>query len=368
MPTKPRASVAKLPPYSYAPASPSNVERIIQLGQNELALAPSPAVAIAINAHNRNFNHTKYGDPNFTELRESIAKVKQLKPDHLVITTGSVEMMNALAKAYLDPGDHIVCNQFGYKYFETIAAIAAVEVSLAPEQNFHANVDTMLRAVQPNTKMLFLANPNNPTGTRISDDDIRRLRDELAQDIMLIVDEAYSEFIDDDNYVSSTALVDEGKNVVVLRTFSKAYGLAALRIGWAYVPSDVVANVNQVIPASSVPTLSLAAASAAMLDSDHMQKVCMQTVATRKQFQRDIEAMGLQALPANGNFLLMLVPNNWPSEANRHDADDICENLRQQGIVIRPTRGFGIPNGLRVTIGTPEEMQILTSVLRAFVN
>ena len=363
MTTKPRPSVAALPPYSYAPSSVPGVKHIIQLGQNELALPPSPRVSEAIEAHNRAFNHSKYGEPNYPELRSAISQIHNLKPDGIIITAGSVETMNALAKTYLDPGDHVVCNQYGYKYFETIAAIAGVQVGHAPEVDFHVDVNAMLKAVQPNTKMLFLVNPNNPTGTRIPSSDINRLREQLDDHIMLIVDEAYSEFIDDLNFVSSMSLVDEGKNVIVLRTFSKAYGLAALRIGWAYAPRDIVVNINQVIPASSVPTLSIAAATAAMLDHDHLRKTCDQIITSREQFRANIEAIGLQAVSANGNFLLMRVPNNWPL-----NADEVCDQLKQQGIIVRPTKSFGIVNGLRVTIGTDEEMRLLTAALCRFMK
>lgn len=364
MTTKPRASVAALPPYSYAPTSVPGVEHIIQLGQNELALPPSPEVAKAIEAHNRTFEHNKYGEPDYLELRAAISKTHQLNPDGIAITAGSVEAMNALVKTYLDPGDHVVCNQYGYKYFETIAAIAGVDVGHAPEREFHVDVDAMLNAVQANTKMLFLVNPNNPTGTCIADSEIRRLREQLAPEIMLIIDEAYREFVSDSDFGSSAALVDEGKNVVVMHTFSKAYGLAALRIGWAYAPCDVVLNINKVIPASSVPTLSLVAATAAMLDTDHLRKTCELIIELRERFRNDIEAIGLQALPANGNFLLMRVPEGWPSAADNLSVDDVCEKLKQQGIIVRPTKSFGILNGLRVTIGNPEEMELLTSALR----
>jgi histidinol-phosphate aminotransferase len=364
MTTKPRASVAALPAYSYAPTSVPGVERIIQLGQNELALPPSPEVAKAIEAHNLAFDHNKYGDPEYAELCAAICKILSLNSAGITITAGSVETMNALVKAYLDPGDHVVCNQYGYKYFETIAAIAGVEVAHAPEREFHVDVDAMLNAVQQNTKMLFLVNPNNPTGTRISDSEIRRLSEQLGSEIMLVVDEAYSEFMVDNDFVSSTALVDEGKNVVVLRTFSKAYGLAALRIGWAYAPYDVVVNINKVIPACSVPTLSIAAATAAMLDSGHLRKTCDQIIELRERFRTDIDAIGLQALPANGNFLLMRIPDDWPTSADNLSADDVCEQLKQQGIIVRPTKSFGIPNGLRVTIGNSEEMELLTNALR----
>lgn len=364
MTTKPRASVAALPAYSYAPTLVPGVQHIIQLGQNELALPPSPDVAKAIEAHNRAFDHNKYGEPDYGDLRAAICKIYKLNPDGIAITAGSVEAMNALVKTYLDPGDQVVCNQYGYKYFETITAIAGVEVEHAPEREFHVDVDAMLNAVQPNTKMLFLVNPNNPTGTRIPGSEIRRLREQLAPEIMLIVDEAYSEFIADGDFVSSATLVDEGKNVVVLHTFSKAYGLAALRIGWAYAPCDVVVNINKVIPASSVPALSIAAATAAMLDSDHLRKTCDQIIELRERFRADIEAIGLQALPANCNFLLMRVPEDWPSGADNLSADDVCEKLKQQGIIVRPTKSFGILNGLRVTIGNPEEMELLTTALR----
>jgi histidinol-phosphate aminotransferase len=149
-----------------------------------------------------------------------------------------------------------------------------------------------------------------------------------------------------------------------LRTFSKAYGLAALRIGWAYAPYNVVTNINKVIPASSVPTLSIAAAAAAMLDREHLRKTCEQIIELRERFRADIDELGLQALPANGNFLLVRVPDDWPSGADNLSADDVCVQLKQQGIIVRPTKSFGILNGLRVTIGNSEEMELLTTALR----
>lgn len=354
MSTRPRQSVENLPPYAYAPTTVPGVVRIIQLGQNELCLGPSPRVSEAIARYVGTYQD--YGDPAYEALRGAIAEVHGVDPARLMIGAGSVELMSYLAMAYLGTGDAAVCSKCGYKYFENVAMMAGARVVHAAERAFHVDVAAMREAVTPETRLVFLVNPGNPTGTTISGREIRRLRSDLPAEILLIVDEAYGEFGADGE--SALRLAAQGQNVVVLRTFSKAYGLAALRIGWGYGPPEVLATLDKIRPANSVSPLSIAAAAAAMHDQDYLAQTVAQVVSLRESLRGDLAAMGLDPQPAGGNFVLVRFPDSWPVSASA-----AFEALRAQGIIVRPMAGFGIPDALRITIGTLEEMAILTEAL-----
>ena len=356
MATLPKISVQNLPPYSYAPTAVPGAERVIQLGQNELSIEPGPKVWQAIIKHDKMFQN--YGDPQYQTLRDAIANVHSIPPERLSFGAGSVELMSYLVLGYLDKGDAAVCSQYGYKYFETVVSLAGATVIHAPEKNFHVDVEAMLDAVTPQTKIVFLVNPGNPTGTAIPASDICWLRNRLPENIMLVVDSAYAEFMGEDSEILD--LVTEGHNVVVLRTFSKGYGLAALRIGWCYGSEDIISTLDKIRPVNSISPLSIAAATAAMEDQKYLQQTCAKIIALREGFRKFVEGSGLKALPANGNFITLLFPDYWALTAL-----ETCEALRQKGIILRPLAAFGITNGLRVSIGSWEEMNILRQNISA---
>ena len=360
MPTPIRGTISGLPAYALAEQDVPGVERVIQLGQNELGVAPSPraikAAARATAALNR------YPDLEHSRLRRAIAEVHGLGAERIVCGAGSMELMGLLATAYCEPGAEVVVSRFGYKYFELQCAIAGAALRVAPEPQRRVDVDAVLGAVTERTRLVYVVNPNNPTGTCVKDMGLARLRAGLPDGVMLVVDAAYAEFAADTRYETGFDLVDSGRNVAVLRTFSKAYGLAGLRVGWLYAPDEVIDAVSRVRPPNSITPTGLAAAEAALLDRGHLDRVVREVLRLREAFCRHVRVLGLEAGPSHGNFVLVRFPEDGPI-----DAGETFERLKGAGIIVRPTAGHGLADCLRVTVGSAEEMAALSGELERIV-
>ena len=233
---------------------------------------------------------------------------------------------------------------------------------VAPEPQRRVDVDAVLGAVTERTRLVYVVNPNNPTGTCLEDMGLARLRAGLPDGVMLVVDAAYAEFAADTRYETGFDLVDSGRNVAVLRTFSKAYGLAGLRVGWLYAPDEVIDAVSRVRPPNSITPAGLAAAEAALLDRGHLDRVVREVVRLREAFCRHVRGLGLEAGPSHGNFVLVRFPEDGPI-----DARETFERLKGAGIIVRPTAGHGLADCLRVTVGSAEEMAALSGELERIV-
>ena len=360
MSTPPRPAVAGLPAYALAVQDVPGVERVIQLGQNELGVAPSPcaieAAARATAALNR------YPDVEHEGLRRAIAEVHGLRPERILCGAGSMELMGLLAMTYCEPGVEVVVSRFGYKYFELQCAIAGAALRVAPESLAGVDVGAVLDAVTDRTRLVYVVNPGNPTGTCLKGGDLARLRARLPDRVMLLVDTAYAEFVSGGEFETGFDLVDAGRNVVVLRTFSKAYGLAALRIGWLYAPGEVIDAVARVRPPNTITPAGLAAAEAALRDQAHLDRVVREVTRLREALRRHVRALGFEARPSHGNFVLVRFPEDGPM-----DAGEAFEWLKNAGIIVRPTGGYGLADCLRVTIGSAEEIAAMSSELDRIV-
>ena len=360
MPTAPRTAVTKLPPYAYAERSVPGVARVIHLAQNELGIAPSPRAVAAARAAADQL--TRYPDPDHDALRRAIAEVHGLNPERIVCGAGSMEIMGLLATVYCEAGTEVVVSQFGYKYFQVQCAIAGADVKVVPEPDLRADLDAMAAAVTGRTKIVFVVDPNNPTGARLAAGGLRRLRRLLPERVLLVVDGAYGEFVSDPSYDAGFDLVDAGENLVVLRTFSKAYGLAGLRVGWAYGPEDVVEALSRARAPNSVTTAGLAAAEAAIRDRGHLAAVKTEVIGLREALRETARSLGLTALPSDGNFVLLRCPADGPATA-----DELFEGLKRSGILVRPMQSYGLADCLRVTVGSADEMAVLARALQRLV-
>ena len=360
MPTPTRSAIAGLPPYALAVQGVPGVERVIQLGQNELGVAPSPraieAAARATGALNR------YPDMNHEQLRRAIAEVHGLRPERIVCGAGSMELMGLLATAYCEPGTEVVVSRFGYKYFELQCAITGAVLRVAPEPERRVDVDAVLGAVTGRTRLVYAVNPGNPTGTCLEHGGLTRLRTGLPDRVMLVVDAAYAELASGAQYEAGFDLVDAGCNVVVLRTFSKAYGLAGLRVGWLYAPGDVIDAIARVRPPNTITEAGHAAAEAALRDGTHLDRVVGKVTRLREAFRRRVRALGLHVDPSHGNLVLVRFPDDGPIGAG-----EAFERLKRAGIIVRPTDGYGLPDCLRVTVGSGEEMTAVSIDLERIV-
>ncbi len=355
---KPNPNVAAMEPYALPDTSAAPGLEAIVLAQNEHAYPPSQAVRDAVMAAIGRAQ--LYSDSEWSELRAAIAEVYGLEADNIVCGAGSMELMNGLVQAYLAPPQRLLMTQYGYLYMRTQAKLAGVEVDSAPEPERRVDVDLLLESLRPETRLVFVVNPGNPCGSVIHNDEIRRLRAALPDDVLLLVDEAYAEFVDADFHAPLFDLIDAG-NTVITRTFSKIYGLAGLRVGWGYFPADIRDQLRKVMNPGSVSTLSQVAATAALRDREGTAAARRAIAEQRDFLSRRLADLGLEAVPSQTNFILV-------DFGGASRADDAFEYLRTRRLVMRPMKGYGLPGCLRITIGTPEQMQLTADALAAWVE
>ena len=356
MTTKARSQIENLPPYSFANLELTGEhDRIVQLAQNELAIAPSPgavqAASDAIGEMNR------YSDGDHVDLRKAIAQVHHLNPEQVLCGAGSLELMSLIATAYCDRGVDVIVSQYGYKFFQVLSTVAGANLHVVPEPDMQVDIDGIGNAVNDSTQIVFVVNPGNPTGACLEPGAVRELRTRIPDRVMLILDCAYGEFADGPEFENGFNLVDEGENIVVLRTFSKAYGLAGMRVGWGYAPHGVVSAIQKIRPPGSITSPALAAAEAAVLDRKHLHKVCEEIAELRLEFTGMAKSLGLSVLPSATNFVLFSCPGGHPIPA-----EALNEKLRERGVILRPMQSYELPDHLRITIGSREEMGIVRKV------
>ncbi len=351
-------------PYLPGDFAVEGVSEIIKLSSNESLMGPSPLVAKALDEI-KDTLHT-YPDSNSTELREAIARQYGLDPERIVCEAGSEPLINLLARAYASPGDEILYSQYAFIAYKLAAEAVGATPVAAVETNYTADVDALLARVNSKTRIVYVANPNNPTGTRISFAEVKRLRSQLPEHILLVLDGAYAEFnappeertqVTGDEYRDGCELVnDESGNVVVLHTFSKIYGLAALRLGWAYAPQDIARILNQLRGVFTVSRVAQVAGVAALSDTRHTRIVIEHTVKWREWMADALSNLALTVLPSHANFLCVKFPDEQSAQAA-----DLA--LRREGLIPRTLREYGMPDCLRITIGLEAHCRKVIDVL-----
>jgi len=352
------AHILALAPYELAAPAPAGLSRAIHLSQNENT---APASAAALEAARRALDEAhRYPHGDAGPLREAIAAaVEGLAAERIICAAGSMELLSLLGQAYLGPGDEVVVSEHGYLYFRSVARQAGAGLAVAPEPDLAMSVDRLLEKVGPHTRMLLLANPNNPTGSLLSGAEIRRLSAGLREDILLVLDGAYAEYVTDPGYESGAALVDSTANTAMVRTFSKIHGLAGLRVGWGYFPAAVAGVLNRIRHPNGVTQPGMAAAAVAIGEQGRVAQLRAANASLRGRLAGELSRLGLQPYPSHGNFVL----TRFASEARATDA--FC-HLKAEGVFVRPMRGYGLGECLRITIGTAEEMDVLVEALRAW--
>ncbi|MEM7294199.1 MAG: histidinol-phosphate transaminase, partial [Pseudomonadota bacterium] len=353
----PNTSIGAMAPYALADLRVPDGVTPVSLAQNEHVYAPSAAAVEAAMIAMQQGN--LYPDADWIALREAIAKVHKLDPGSILCGAGSMELIVALGIAYLNSETRVLISEYGYAFMRTVAQMVGAPVDRAPEQDYCVDVDALLGAVQHDTRVLFLANPGNPTGTRISAAELRELRARLPASVLLIIDEAYAEFVEGAENEALFDLVQRG-DTVVLRTFSKIYGLAGLRVGWGCFPAEIVATLRKSLTPSNVSLVSQAAASTAIQDQTAMVAVRGEINRRRDTFAHGLRELGLQVPRSHTNFVLM-------EFASADAASSAFEALRAQGVLLRPMGGYGLHHCLRATIGSQEQVDFALDVLRRWV-
>ncbi|WP_428031949.1 histidinol-phosphate transaminase [Ancylobacter sp.] len=354
----PRASVLEIEAYVPGKSQAGAGVKVHKLSANENPLGPSPK---ALAAFQSSTALELYPDGSSTRLREAIAATYGLDPARIVCGTGSDELLMLTAAAFAGPGDEVLYSQHGFLVYRIATLAAGATPVVAPEKDYRSDVDALLAAVTEKTRVVFLANPNNPTGTYLPFDEVKRLQRGLPPHVLLALDAAYAEYVRRNDYEAGIELVATCPNVVMLRTFSKIYGLAALRVGWLYGPAEVVDAVNRIRGAFNVSAPGLAAAVAAIEDAGHVDAAIAHNQTWLPWLASELTALGLTVTPSVANFLLVHFPDTPGRTAKEADAF-----LSQRGLILRRVDSYGLPGALRLTVGTEEANRLLVAALKTF--
>ena len=358
---QPRPGVLDIEAYVPGKSSAPGVAKVFKLSSNETPLGASPQAIAAYRALADQLHD--YPDGPATALREAIARTYGLDPARIVCGTGSDDLLNLIARTYLRDGDEAIHTTHGFLVYPIATLGTGAKPVVAAERNFTADVDAILAAVSPRTKVVFLANPNNPTGTYIPFDEVKRLHAALAPHVLLVLDAAYAEYVRRNDYESGIELVATSDNVVMCRTFSKIYGLAALRLGWLYAPAHVVDALNRVRGPFNVNAPAIAAGIAALADTAHVERAREHNARWLAWLTEEIGKLGIRVTPSVGNFVLIHFPDMKGKTAKEADAF-----LTARGLIMRRLEPYKLPNALRMTIGTEEANRLAVAVLAEFMG
>lgn len=356
-----KSTIAQIEPYKAGKAKAAGFDKPIKISANENALGCSPVASEAYAAL-ANALHV-YPDPQANALREALAQKHSLEASQLIFGTGSDEIFSMAAQAYLNPGDEMVQPQFAFAAWAIAARAAGANVISAPERDYTIDVDAMLAAVTPRTRLMFVANPASPTGTFIPFSEIQRLHAALPENVLLVLDGAYAEFAEGRaDFDAGFDLARNASNIIVTRTFSKLYGLAALRLGWGYANETIIQTLNKIRLPFNASSGAQAAAIEALNDNDFSVRSLARVEAGRARLSAFLTELGLAPVPAFANFVTVRVPASAP-----FTAPEIERALAERGILVRGLQNYAMPDCLRITIGTEPEMQALEQALRAIL-
>ncbi|MEO0618445.1 MAG: histidinol-phosphate transaminase [Pseudomonadota bacterium] len=362
---KPKPGILDIEPYVPGESALAGTIKPIKLSSNETPLGPSPAAIAAMQACATSLE--LYPDGGSSALREAIARRYGLNADRIVCGAGSDELLQLLASAYLNVGDEAIFTEHGFLVYRIVTMANGATPVVAPEHNLTADVDAILARVTPRTQIVFLANPNNPTGTYLPFDDVRRLRNGLREDILLVLDAAYAEYVRRNDYEAGLELVATHDNVVMTRTFSKVHGLAALRIGWLYGPPGVVDVLNRIRGPFNLSAPAIAAGAAAMDDAAHEDASIAHNSRWLEALPAALGEIGLTVTPSVANFILVHFPPAGHAE-DTHGAQAAEAHLKSEGILVRRVSSYGLPDALRISIGSDGDNAAVIAALRNFIN
>jgi len=357
---KPRPGVLDIAPYVPGKSSAPGVAKVFKLSSNETPLGPSPKAIAAYQAAGAHLED--YPDGAASELREAIGRAFGLDPERIVCGAGSDDLLHLLAQAYLSDGDEAIHTVHGFLIYPIATLGTGARPIAVPETDYTANVDAILAAVTNKTKIVFLANPNNPTGTALSFDEVRRLHRGLPPHVLLVLDAAYAEYVRRNDYEAGIELVATSENVVMCRTFSKIHGLAALRLGWMFAPTHIVDAVNRIRGPFNINGPAIAAGIAAMEDVEHQERSREHNTRWLAWLTEEIGKLGLKVTPSVANFVLIHFP-----ETKGRTAKDADAFLTARGLILRYVAAYKLPNALRLSVGTEEANRLVVAALKDFL-
>jgi histidinol-phosphate aminotransferase len=356
---QPRPGILSIKAYVGGESKLAGVERVIKLSSNESALGPSPKAVAAYHAVADEMH--RYPDGHATRLRAALAERWGLEAERIVCGNGSDDLLQLLCRAYSGPGDEVLYSRHGFAIYAISAQSCGATPVAAPEIELTASVDNLLASVTERTRIVFLANPNNPTGTYLPADEIRRLHANLSRDVLLVLDAAYAEYVGRNDYEDGAALVKQFPNVVMTRTFSKIFAMGGMRLGWAYCPPAIADVLNRIRGPFNVAGCTLAAGEAALADVEFTELAKRHNDYWREWFAGEVRRLGLEAVNAGVcNFVLVGFEKGRSAAADAH--------LRRNGIIVRGLASYGLPDHLRVTIGREDEMRAVAKALAEFAG
>jgi histidinol-phosphate aminotransferase len=332
-----------------------------RMASNESAVGASPRAVEAYRALGGELH--RYPDGAAKALRTALGREHGIEAERIVCGAGSDDVLQLLVRAYAGPGDEVLYTRHGFLVYPIAAQAVGATPIAAPERDLRADVDALLQAVTPHTRICFVANPNNPTGSYVTGVELNRLRAGLPDHVLLVIDAAYAEYVDRPDYESGLAMVRAHGNVVMTRTFSKIFGLAALRLGWAYCPPAVADVLNRIRGPFNVPAPAQAAGIAALADSAHIAAAKAHNDRWLPWFAQRMRALGLHPYPSVANFVLVKFPNE-----PRLNADSALAFLNARRILPRRVAAYGLPDCLRITIAEEAAVTACADALEAFVT
>jgi histidinol-phosphate aminotransferase len=355
---EPRPGVLRLAPYVQGQSEIQGVAEPIKLSSNESSQGPSPAAIEAYREAAGQLN--RYPDGNQTALREAIGAVHGLDPGRIMCGNGSDELIQLMARAYVGTGHEALLSENGFVMSNIHCTAQGADLVIAPERDYRVDVDAMLERVTDRTRFCTIANPNNPTGTYLTGEELRRLHAGLPDNCLFLVDDAYAEYVTAGDYGDGQALVDEFDNVVMTRTFSKIYGLPFLRIGWAYCSQSVFDLVQRIRTPFNTNGAALAAATAAVADTGYIEEIKQHNAAWRDRISAALAALGIEVIPSQANFYLM----RFAAETGK-SGTGAAAFLQSRGIIPRPAGGSD--QFLRITVGLDHENEAVIQALTDYM-
>lgn len=357
----PKPHIFKIPPYEAGVSQLPKKKKIIKLSSNESSYGVSNKVARTYITALEKLN--RYPDSNCGKLKKAIAKKFNLNDKNIVCSNGSDELITLIAKSFSGAGDEIIHTEHGFSYYRIAAIATGADTKVAKEVNCVVNIDNILKQVTKRTKIVFLANPGNPTGTYVTFNEIEKLCNKLPKKILLVLDGAYAEFVDKNDYDPGVKLVKKYSNVIMMRTFSKIYGLSGLRLGWAYCSSEVSKILNRVRNPFNVNTVAQEAGIAALGDIKFIKKIAEKNIKLRNWVVKKLQGKSLVIYPSVTNFILIKFPNDKKNNANVTNTF-----LVENGIILRKVDEYNLKNCLRLTIGKKTEMEKVVAKLKKFLK
>jgi len=357
----PRSSVMAIEAYVPGKSGAPGLAKVYKLSSNETPLGPSPKAIEAFRASAEKL--ALYPDGSAVALREAIAKRYGLDPARIVCGNGSDDILNLLAVAYVGDGDEGIITEHGFTFYKIAILGAGGTPVVVREKNECTDVDAILAAVTPRTKIVYIANPNNPTGTYIPFSEVQRLHAALPKDVLLVLDGAYAEYVTAPDYKDGMELVTQNENVVMTHTFSKIHGLALLRVGWCYAPAAVCDALNRIRGPFNANGPAMYAAIASIGDLAFEEASRQHNTKWLNWLTAEISKLGLRVTPSVGNFILV----HFPQDKGR-TAVDADAFLTKRGLILRLVSSYGFPNALRLTVGTEEANELVVKALADFLS